>query len=246
MVKPRKVSEHIDAWFQDILGKDEEIHTYTLKRLEKEISKLPNDYEKSIDYAYLYGIWGRFDEGRRWLHSTGGFGPSTALPYAGAAKACLDFKASSHALRYAFKHGWINTPSDRAFACYLATGVCAFNLAREIRDAKEEDMILIDGQEVSSDALNRVHRLGLRDSDVQEYFTRSLKNIEKYMTDKRRPLVIDQCVDDEQPDKIVLRLEIAADPDDFGEILWDLCDIDYTGIPPEVVSSIVINPVPAE
>ncbi|WP_157697984.1 hypothetical protein [Halomonas sp. N3-2A] len=236
----------MSAWFQQIIDLDEEIHPYKLMRLEKEISKLKDEYEKSIDYAYLYGIWGKFDDARKWLRASGGYGPSSALRYAGAAKAALEFQVANEAIRYAVDNGGVTTASERAFGIYIATGICAFNLAREIRDAKDEEIMMVNGQELANEALDRAHRLGLKDRDIQEFFTRSLKNVEKYMADKRRPLVIDQCVDDEQPEKIVLRLEIAADPDDFGDILWDLCDIDYTGIPPEVVSSIVINPVPAE
>ncbi|WP_404463093.1 hypothetical protein LG331_09955 [Vreelandella aquamarina] len=246
MAKARTTSDHINEWFETIFKLEEKIPEHTLRRMEKEISKLTNEYEKSLNYAYLYGIWGRFEEARSWLQEARGFSKGTALAFSGAAKAALDFKTAYFALEHAYNEGWIQTKEDRSFACYIAFGVCAFNLAHKILKAKDGNLIEVNGQKISKETLERAVKLGLEDSDVQELFTRSLRNIEKYMIDKRGPLIVDHCADDEQPGKIVLRLKIAADPNKFGDILWDLCDIDYKGIPSEVLSSIVINPVPAE
>lgn len=246
MPRPKAISEHVDIWFQELIELDEAIPLFRLRRLESEISKLNNEYEKSIDYAYLYGIWGRFDEARSWLRSTGGYGVSTALSYAGAAKASLEFSKSLQALRFAKDKGALSTQSYRAFAFYIAMGVCAYNLAREIRDMVDDDMIEKYEYSGSLDVIESASRLGLKDEDIQTYFNRSLSKIEKHFDNKRWALAMTQSVCEEMPDKIVLRVEVPADPEAFGDILWDMCDIDYSGIPAEVRRSVIINPVPAE
>lgn|GEM_PF-5574069 len=246
MPRPRAISEHIDLWFQELIDLDEAIPLFRLRRLETEISKLNNEYEKAIDYAYLYGIWGKIDEARSWLRATGGYGSSTALSYAGAAKASLQFTESMKALRYAKDSGALSTQSSRAFAFYIAMGVCAYNLAQEIQEMKDDDMIEKYEYSPSMKVIKSASRLGLKDEDIQTYFNRSLSNIEKHFDNKRWALAIHQSVCEEMPDKIVLRVEVPADPEKFGDILWDMCDIDYSGIPAEVRNSIIINPVPAE
>ncbi|MFC0268591.1 hypothetical protein [Kushneria aurantia] len=245
MAQPRTKSDFIGDRFLDLIERGEQIPEFELRRLELEVRKLPNEYEKSLDMAYLYAIWGRYPEARDWLKAAGGFGLSTALRYAGAAQASLNFHETRKALRWALDQGLVTTEEDRHFAFVLAAFSCALEICTEIKDmlTNTDRISHMDG---TIGAMLRISDMGLKDEDVQEYVMRALCAADPWLRDKRRAMVIGHAAYPEMLDKVIIQVSVPADPDEFGDILWAMSDIDRTGIPQEVSQAVIISPVPAE
>ncbi|KFF50450.1 hypothetical protein GY26_01810 [Gammaproteobacteria bacterium MFB021] len=244
MHQTKTISEFVGERFRALIDRGEQIGEFELRRLEVDVRKLPDEFEKSMDMAYLMALWGRYDEATNWLRSTGGFGPSTALWYAGAAQASLQFHEARKALRCAIDAHFLDTAERRRQALVVAAFSCSFNVCREILSLMESEDEAFDIG-ASNEAMQICDSLGLKDEYVQEYVMRSLKAVDKWLYDKRRPMVIGHATSDQMPDKILINLNIPAEAEEFGDIMWAASDIDRAGIPDNVCDSVIIVTEPA-
>lgn len=250
--RPITSEEYVTRLLGELIESDSEVAPFQRRRLLAEAEKIQIPARRDSFRATVESLAGQYASARHiighYLEATpeqlAGQGRPLVIDVAAAMHAAQRLKPSAALLRRALSAGLI-PESDGAMALQVATGVCAFNLAGDIMEKMPNLPAATLDRVGSAQVVAKTRALGLCDDDVQGYVQACIEAVMPWVEGRRRCLLHTHMVI-EQSNQIVIDLEVPADPDDFGDIMWAIASIDKAAYSQGVADHVLVDAVPVE
>lgn len=244
--QPLTVDNYVTRRIEELIMRDGEVSDFEFRRLVAEVLRIPDPVRQACLHTTLLGLFGEYAEARKVIdgYSNAAACSKDRIDIAAALHAAQRFSASAEVLR-GLPREELKGSHRAGLALKIALGVFAFGLAREFMelvDMKDDFFHGLAGSEIT---VRKSQELGLKDEHVQAYVQRCVDAVFPWAEGKRRALRATQMVI-EDTQQIVIEIEVPAEPEEFGEIMWAIACIDKSEYSEVVERHVLVDAIPLQ